>query len=381
MRERHIAHVLLERGQVANSWRRERWESLRLLTPNWQSRLPGYTYDGADPDGYMSTGEVVDFIDGYAAFTGAPVRTGVNVTSVRRVDDGYHVTTNDGEIRCRAVVIASGACNLPAVPALSAAVPAGVEQLTTFDYKGPERIADGGVLVVGASATGVQLAQELRRSGRPVTLAVGEHVRMPRTYRDKDVLWWMDASGVWDQRHDELDDLERARRLPSPQLVGTPERRTLDLNALSDDGVELVGRLASLRDGTALFSGGLRNVLALADLKARRLLDTFDAWAGSVSSERLEPTRVPAKARWQLNLRGGEIRTIVWATGYRPDYSWLDVPVLDEKGRLRHDGGVVSDSPGLYVLGLPVLRRRRSTFISGISDDARFVVEHLRSSL
>ena len=158
------------------------------------------------------------------------------MTSLRRVDDGYRVTTSQGEIHARAVVIASGACNLPAVPAFADAVPAEVEQLTPFDYRNPDQLPDGGVLVVGASATGVQLAAELRRSGRPVTMSVGEHVRLPRMYRGRDVLWWMDASGVWDQRYDEVEDLTRARRLPSPQLVGTPERATLDLNALTRDG-------------------------------------------------------------------------------------------------------------------------------------------------
>jgi putative flavoprotein involved in K+ transport len=260
-------------------------------------------------------------------------------------------------------------------------VPSSVAQLTPFDYRDPSLLPDGGVLVVGASATGVQLAAELRRSGRPVTLSVGEHVRLPRTYRGRDVLWWMDASGVWDQRYDEVDDLTRARRLPSPQLVGTPERATLDLNALTALGVDLVGRWATVRDGDALFSGGLRNVFSLADLKMNRLLDSFDAWAGSSErSERLEPTRVPPSTRLRLDLTSGEIRTVVWATGFRPDYEWLDVPVLDEKGQLRHDGGVV-DSPGLYALGLPVLRRRKSTFIYGIEDDAREVVDHLAAHL
>jgi putative flavoprotein involved in K+ transport len=378
---------VLERGEVANSWRRERWDSLRLLTPNWQSRLPGHRYDGPDPDGYMTMGEVVEFIDRFAAITRAPVRTGTDVTSVRRADDGYHLTTSRGEIAARTVVIASGACNRPAVPPLRDAVPASVVQLTPFDYRSPDRLPDGGVLVVGASATGVQLAAELRRSGRPVTLSVGEHVRLPRTYRGRDVLWWMDASGVWDQRHDEIDDLARARRLPSPQLVGSPERATLDLNALTALGVELVGRWAAVRDGRALFSGGLGNVFALADLKMERLLDTFDEWASSRGRdaevgppERFPPTRVPASSRWQLDMGSGEIRTIVWATGFRPDYRWLDVPVVDGKGALRHDGGVVA-SPGLYALGLPVLRRRRSTFIHGIADDAREVVDHLTRQL
>ncbi len=368
---------------MANSWRRERWDSLRLLTPNWQSRLPGLRYEGPDPDGYMTVGEVTEFIERFAAASRAPVRASTNVTSVRRTDDGYHVTTTRGEIRCRAVVIASGACNQPSVPRFSDAVPTDVEQLTPFDYRDPAKLPDGGVLVVGASATGAQLAAELQRSGRPVTLSVGEHVRLPRTYRGRDVLWWMDASGLWDQRYDEIDDLTRARRLPSPQLVGTPERTTLDLNALTSIGVELAGRWAAVRDGHALFSGGLRNVFSLADLKMGRLLDTFDEWARTHGCDpavdpprRFAPTRAPESTRLQLDLRSGEIRAIVWATGFRPDYGWLDVPVVDAKGQLRHEGGVV-DSPGLYALGLPVLRRRKSSFIWGAEDDARAVIDHL----
>jgi putative flavoprotein involved in K+ transport len=374
---------VLERGEVANSWRYERWDSLRLLTPNWLSRLPGLPYDGADPDGYMTAGEVAELVERFAAHSGAPVRTGTEVTSVRSATDGYEVTTTSGDIRCRAVVIASGACNEPVVPPLREGVPSAVEQLTPFGYRGPAKLPDGGVLVVGASATGVQLAAELRASGRPVTLSVGEHTRLPRLYRGRDVLWWMDASGVWDQRYDELEDITRARRLPSPQLVGSPERRTLDLNTLTAMGVELVGRWAAVRDGRALFSGGLRNMFSLADLKMGRLLDTFDEWALTSGRdgefeppERPAPTRAPESPRLQLDLNRGEIQSIVWATGFRPRYDWLDVPVVDAKGQLSHDGGVLA-SPGLYALGLPVLRRRRSTFICGIEDDARFVVDHL----
>ena len=385
--ERSIDHVVVERGDVANSWRRERWDSLRLLTPNWQSRLPGYRYEGADPDGFMTMTEVVAFISRFAEVTDAPVRTHTTVTSVGQINDGYHVATDGGDLRCRSVILASGACNLASVPEVRQAVPSSIACVTAHDYRNPDQLPAGGVLVVGASATGVQLADEIHRSGRPVTLSVGEHVRLPRTYRGRDVLWWMDASGVWNQRYTEIDDLTRARKLPSPQLVGTPQRTTLDLNALSAAGVEIVGRLSSVRDGRALFSGGLRNQFALADLKMERLLDTFDDWAranhrdGDVDPpERFEPTRAPASSRLGLDLGSGEIRSVLWATGFRPDYSWLDVPVVDRKGHLRHDGGVV-DAPGLYAIGLPVLRRRKSTFIHGAEDDARDIVEHLAGYL
>jgi putative flavoprotein involved in K+ transport len=196
----------------------------------------------------------------------------------------------------------------------------------------------------------------------------------------------MEASGIWDQRYDEIDDVERARRLPSPQLVGSPQRTTLDLNALSAAGVEIVGRLAAVRDGHALFSGGLRNQFALADLKMNRLLESFDEWALGAPDfetgppERFEPTRAPNAPRLSLDLASGEIRSIVWATGFKPDYRWLDVPVLDRKRRLQHDGGVVA-APRLYAIGLPVLRRRKSTFIHGAEDDARDVVAHLAQAL
>jgi putative flavoprotein involved in K+ transport len=335
----------------------------------------------------MTMPEVIAFISGFSRAIGAPLRTQSPVTSVERRGDGYRVLAAERELFARTVVIASGACNLPHVPDLRQAVPPAVVSVTPFEYRNPSQLPDGGVLVVGASATGVQLADEIQRSGRPVTLAVGDHVRLPRTYRGRDVLWWMDASGVWNQRYDEVEDLNRARSLPSPQLVGTPGRVTLDLNALSAAGVRLVGRLAAIRGGRALFSASLRNQLALADLKMDRLLEAFDAWADASGTsgdagppERFEPTRLPPSSPLQLDLTSGEIRTIVWATGFRPDYSWLHVPVVDRKGHLKHDGGVV-EAPGLYAIGLPVLRRRKSTFIHGVEDDARDITDHLAGYL
>jgi putative flavoprotein involved in K+ transport len=217
-----------------------------------------------------------------------------------------------------------------------------------------------------------------------VTLAVGEHIRMPRRYRGRDIQWWMDAAGILDLAYDEVDDLGRVREVPSLQLTGNDEGRTLDLNALSAIGVRLAGRLAGIRDGKALFSGSLANQAALSDLKMNRLLDAIDAWAAengidAPPPERFEPTRIEASPPLALGL--GELRTVLWATGYRPDYSWLEVPVLDRKGGIRHDGGVVIDAPGLYVMGLPFLRRRKSALIDGAGDDARELAAHLEAHL
>ena len=383
--ERGIDHVILERGEVANSWRTQRWDSLRLLTPNWMTRLPGYSRQGDDPDGYRTSSELVRLLDDYAVGCAAPVLTGATVTSVRPGPAGHLVQTDDGTWQAPTVVLATGATTVADVPArLAELVPAGVTTVSAADYRNPDRLPDGGVLVVGASASGVQIAEELHRSGRPVTLAVGEHVRMPRTYRGKDVLWWMDAAGLLDERYDQVPDLIRARSLPSMQLVGAPGR-TVDLNSLRRLGVRLVGKLAGIRDGTALFSGALPNVCALADLKLGRLLDTIDGWAQRAGVDadqpphRFAPTEVPAPAQLTLRL-SGEVATIVWATGFRPELSWLHVPVLDRKGRIVHDGGVTACA-GLYVIGLPFLRRRKSTLIDGAAADATELTAHLAEYL
>ncbi len=386
--ERAIDHVVLERGEVANSWRTERWDSLRLLTPNWQSRLPGYGYDGDDPDGYRTMPEVVAFIGKYAEAVSAPVETGTTVTSVRADGEGYLVATDRGDWQCRTVVFATGACNVPHVPEVAAAAPAGIATLTPKTYRNPDQLANGGVLVVGASATGIQLADEIHRSGRPVTLSVGEHVRAPRTYRGRDIQWWMDKAGVLDEPYTQVDDIVRSRKVPSIQLVGSPGRTTLDLNALRRIGVKLRGKLAAISGGQAQFSGSLRNQCALADLKMNRLLDTIDAFARTSGldgetdpPDRLPPTEVDEAPPLGMDLANGEIRTILWATGYRPDYSWLDLPVRDRKGQIIHDGGVITGAPGAYVIGLQFLRRRKSALIDGAGSDASDLADHLVSFL
>ncbi|MEJ0036024.1 MAG: NAD(P)-binding domain-containing protein [Gammaproteobacteria bacterium] len=378
-----IDHVVLERGEIANSWRRERWDSLRLLTPNWQSRLPGHAYSGPDPDGFMTMSEVIGFVDGYAKVINAPVRTFTAVVSVSPVDGGYQVLTDRRVWRARAVVLASGASGVPNISPLSSALPASIRSLTPREYRSPNQLDDRTVLVVGASASGVQLADEIQRSGRRVMLAVGEHIRMPRLYRGRDIQWWLDAAGVLDERYDAVDDIVRARRVPSPQLIGTPDRSTLDLDTLTERGVEIVGRLAGIVDGKAQFSGSLRNHCAMADLKLGRLLERIDDWVersgggGEVpAAERFTPTHAPEAPRLLVDLAANRIGTVLWATGFRPDYRWLRVPAFDRKGHLRHDGGIV-DAPGLYALGLNFMRRRKSSFIHGAEDDVRELGAHL----
>jgi putative flavoprotein involved in K+ transport len=366
--------VVLERGEVAHSWRTQRWDSLRLLTPNWMTRLPGWAYQGDDPDGYLSAPEVADLVAGYAAASAAPVVTGTTVTAVRPGGEGFEVDTDRGRWSARIVVLAAGTTR-SLVPAVATRL-TGLFSIPALQYRNPDQMPAGGVLVVGASASGMQIAEELQHSGRNVTLAVGEHVRVPRTYRGQDILWWLDALGILDERWDDIDDVVRARHLPSLQLVGAS--RTLDLNTLQASGVRLVGRFGGVRDGVAQFSGSLANVCALADLKLGRLLDTIDEHAGG-RGERPEPTLV-RKPPLGLSLSSGEIRSVVWATGFRPDFSWLDVPVFDHRGRLLHDGGVTR-WPGLYVMGLPMLRRRRSTYIDGARCDAADLAVHLTGAL
>ena len=383
--QQSIDHVVLERGEIANSWRYERWDSLKLLTPNWQSRLPGFAYAGEDPDGFMSMPEVIDFIEEYAEFSAAPVKTQTTVQSVQRHLGAYRVVTNRGVWHAKAVVIASGACNIANKPRVAEDAPKGIASLTAHDFRTADQLERGGVLIVGASATGLQFADEIRKAGHEVTIATGEHVRLPRTYRGRDIQFWMHSSGLLNESYEEIDDVSRARGLPSPQLVGSHDSQILDLNSLSDDGVKIVGRLMGINNGTAQFSGSLRNVCALADLKMNRLLEAIDDWIDHNpvlcdAPERFDPTRVDDNPSLLLDLENSNIRTIIWATGFRPDYSWLDVPVLDRKGRLRHEGGLV-DAPGIYVLGLPMLRRRKSSFIHGIEDDARELMARLADYL
>jgi putative flavoprotein involved in K+ transport len=384
---RGIDHVVFERGRLGERWRSERWDSLRLLTPNWMSRLPGHRYQGPEPEGFMTMPEVVAYLERYAASFGAPVEGGTAVSSVSREGDRFRVQTSRGAWLARTVVVATGHCDTPLVPACAGQAPGDLHQVLPTRYRRPADLPTGGVLVVGASATGIQLADEIHGSGRPVTLAVGHHTRLPRRYRGRDILWWLDAMGVLDQRLDQVMDAEASKGQPSLQLVGR-ENRTLDLRVLHRQGVQITGRLLGFSGHRAVFDDDLIATTAAADLKLAALRLRIDAFAlGRRIESEVEPAE-PFAPTWPLGLAGIEsldlradgIGTVVWATGYARRYPWLHVPVLDSRGEIRHQEGV-TPCPGLYVLGLNFLRRRKSAFLDGVGEDAEFVSEHIAARL
>ncbi|MFO0585462.1 MAG: NAD(P)/FAD-dependent oxidoreductase [Anaeromyxobacter sp.] len=381
---RGVPHAVLERGRVGERWRSERWDSLRLLTPRWQARLPGLRYDGPEPDGFMTRGEVVALLERYAAGARAPVEEGVEVRSVERWGGGFRIWTGEEAWAARAVVVATGHCQEARVPEWARALPPGITQVEPTRYRNPSRLPAGGVLVVGASATGVQLAAELHASGRPVTLAAGRHTRAPRRYRGRDLMWWYDAAGIADDRTSAVADVEAARRSPSLQLVGSPDHRTLDLAALERMGVRLAGRALGVLGGRVVFGRDLTRHAAEADARLGRLLARIDAFAAARGLDAPQadppPPFRPGDGPEALDLAAEGIRTVLWATGYRRSYPWLHVPALDARGELVHEGGVTPVS-GLYALGLPFLRRRKSAWLDGVGDDARELADHLLGAL
>jgi len=382
--ERGGDHVVVERGRVAERWRSARWDSLRLITPNWMSRLPGWSYPGPDPDGYMPASELVSYLQGYADSGAAPVREGTTVELIETCTTGLRVVTDQQTWLARNVIVATGTENRAFVPPVAGGLAPGVHQLTASCYRSPRQVPDGGVLVVGASASGVQIADELRRTGRTVVISVGRHSRLPRHYRGHDIQWWLHRTGVLDQRIDQMRDARSARRAPSLQLAGLCRHR-VDLEALAARGVVLAGRLAAADGWSVNFADDLPATTSAAQARMDRLLRSIDAFIANAlianggtatgSTDTLPAfTAPPGPAR--LDLRRAGITTVIWATGYRSAYPWLRVPVLDRHGEIDHRRGVTS-VPGLYALGLRFLHRRNSSFVDGVGPDARFVAAHL----
>jgi putative flavoprotein involved in K+ transport len=357
-------HLVLDRGRLAESWRSARWDSLHLLTPNWMSRLPGWSYRGEDPDGYMPATELVGYLAGYARSFGAPIQSWTAVTDVRRATGGYQVTTTDDAWLARNVVVAAGP--RPRVPPLGADLAPGIEQVHTNRYRKPAALPDA----------------ELRRAGRDVVLAVGTHTRLPRLYRGMDIMWWLEQLGALDRTVDEVADVDKARRDPSSQLTGGNGGRGLDLSTLGDLGVTITGRLTAVDGSRVSFAPDLPATTAAADERLRRTLAKIDEHVSRAGldtevcpPEDIPELRLPA-GPGSLDLRAAGISTVVWATGFEFRYPWLRVPVTDADGEIEQYRGVTA-APGLYVMGLRFMYRRNSQFIDGARHDARHVVQHL----
>jgi putative flavoprotein involved in K+ transport len=376
-----VPHLVLERDRIAERWRSGRWDSLVANGPAWHDRFPGMEFSGSDPDAFVAKEKVADYFVAYAEKIAAPIRCGVEVREVQRNvgRPGFRVETSDGVIEANSVVAATGPFQRPIIPAL---VPdgAGIPQIHSNAYRNPDQLPEGAVLVVGAGSSGVQIADELVRAGKRVYLSVGPHDRPPRAYRARDFCWWLGVLGKWDAE------------TPGPgtehvtiAVSGAYGGQTVDFRRLAAQGITLLGRTEAYRDGVVTFAPDLADNIARGDANYLSLLDEADAFVArngldlpeEPEARRIEPD--PACVTdpvLELNLAEAGIASIIWATGYAVDYSWLKVDAFDEKGRPKHQRGV-SAEPGIYFLGLPWQSRRGSSFIWGVWHDAKFLADHV----
>ncbi|OBQ80645.1 NAD(P)/FAD-dependent oxidoreductase [Mesorhizobium sp. WSM3873] len=374
-----IDHVVLERGRIGERWRTQSWRSLRLLTPNWLNGLPGSPYDGADPDGFRTKDVFVHDLETYASRWQVPVECGVEVTSCRRTGGGFALATGAGDWSARVVVVATGHCDRPMMPFVSE-TRGGPLNIHASQYRSPGELPPGGVLIVGASSSGVQIADELARVGRRVMLSVGKHTRLPRLWRGKDIFFWLCQMGVMAQPLDGLANPESARRQPSLQLAGRPDKADIDLATLQALGVELTGRVRGIANREIAFADDLAAQIAAADAKQGRLLAEIDRFAGAARPGRREPVPTPSARRQRLSLTEGSTGTVIWATGYARSFDWLEASAVGPDGELAHRDGITG-VPGLYALGFRFLRKRDSNFIGGAGVDAQAIAAEVSSYL
>jgi putative flavoprotein involved in K+ transport len=378
--ERGISHLALERHRVAERWRSERWDSLVANGPTWHDRFPGLEFD-LDPDVFASKEQVADYFVAYAEKIAAPIRCGVEVTSVKKNvgRPGFRVETSDGIFDARYVVAATGPFQRPLIPAV---IPdgTGLLQIHSSSYRNPQQLPEGAVLVVGAGSSGVQIADEIRKSGRQVYLSVGPHDRPPRRYRGRDFVWWLGVLGKWDASTPPL-----GAEHVTIAVSGANGGHTVDFRALAASGITLVGRTVSFSDGTLRFAPDLGDNIRNGDANYLSLLDEADAYVerngldlpaepdARVLAPDPEDVTNPVT---ELDLAAAGVTSIVWATGFAVDYSWLQVDAFDESGRPKHQRGVSSE-PGVYFLGLPWQSRRGSSFIWGVWHDAKYLADQI----
>jgi putative flavoprotein involved in K+ transport len=372
-----IDHAVLEAGRVAETWRSRRWDSFCLVTPNWSVQLPGGEYRGPEPDGFMNKGELVDHFQRWSDSFHAPVWERCAVTALDADGDGFAMTTGDGKIHARTVVVATGGYQAPHRPANAAQVPPQVDQLLGEEYSCPDALAPGAVLIVGSGQTGCQIAEELHAVGRTVFLSCGRAPWAPRRMGGYDLVWWIVETGWWQRTLSDLPS-PAARLLSNPLATGHGGGRDLHLRTLHAAGVELVGRYLGVEDGEVSFADDLAQNLEAGD----NLSAVFKKWVDALAEKRgiASPWEMPPPlkktARTELDLAREGVQTVIWTTGFRPAYTWVHFPVFDDMGfPVQVDGG--SDVPGLYFMGVHFQRKGQSAVLYGAGEDAEVVVRHI----
>lgn len=387
LRRHGVEHVVLERGRIGEAWRSARWDSFCLVTPNWMTQLPGKVYQGPEPDGFMRGSEFVAFLEDYARSFDAPVRCGVDVQRVQRTHDGFVLHTSHGLMASQHLIVATATYQQPAVPPLARALPPDLVQVHAAAYRRPEALPPGAVLVVGSGQSGCQIAEELMRSGRQVVLSTGRAGRLPRRYRGCDGIVWQHRMGLLDRTPQMLQS-PALRFRGDPHLTGEGGGRTLNLHRLAQEGIRLAGRLRGVRDGVLQFGDDLADHLRFADDYFAEFCARVDAFvaeqgldappASPANTDYGGPLRAEAPpAVRELDLTQAGLGCVVWATGFRFDFSWIDIPAgLDEQGYPLQQRGV-GHVPGLYYLGLNWLSKRKSGIIFGVAEDARYLGERI----
>jgi len=380
LKQRGLNHLVLERYRIAERWRSERWDGLKFQFPNWSIELPEFAFPQTEPDAFASAAEIVDFIEAYATFVAPPIRCGVEVRRLHRRNSGsaFIAETSEGTIEAQNVVVATGPYQRPLMPDLLCAED--IFQVHASRYQNPAQLPPGAVLVVGAGASGVQIAEELHRAGRRTFLSVSRHRRLPRRYRGRDLMWWFGALGLFQTTTEHRGPVQT-----NPIITGAYGGYTIDFRRCAADGITLLGRVKAARDGVIEIAPGLAGDLANGDVSYLTFLDMLDAHverhalnlaedpaARAVLSD---PPCITAPLR-HLDLRAENVGAVIWATGYGLDFGWIDVPVLDANGEPVHCNGI-SDVAGLYFLGLHWLSTRKSAFLSGVGDDAVVLADHI----
>jgi putative flavoprotein involved in K+ transport len=380
LKQRGLAHLVLERHRIAERWRSERWDGLRFQFPNWSVRLPDFPFPHADPDGFATSGEIVDFLTAYADFIAAPIRCGVPVIALRCREGGtgFVAETWDGPIEAANVVVATGPYQRPLMPAVLQ--DDATLQIHASTYRNPGQLPSGAVLVIGSGASGAQITEELVHAGRRVYLSVGSHRRMPRRYRGRDLIWWLTDMGL-DQTPAEARGPDRSL----PLITGALGGNTIDFRRYAAEGVTLLGRMEAAHQGVIDFAPDLAKRLAYGDASYAIFLDMMDSHArrhgldlpeDPAARERRPDPLCLTQPRLRLDLRTEGIGAVIWATGYDFDFGWIDVPVLDARGAPLHRRGI-TEVPGLYFLGLQWLSRLNSSILSGVGDDAAVLADHI----